>query len=245
MLSGRPLGSKGNGACMPLPASHLEKDSFLRLEVEGPAKLGKTRSIGDSLSKAFGFGYIIQCGTRSSMGPLQRVCKKFEWDLIRDENQMETSIKAARTGAKEERYAWVLLDDFNFYTTILLEDLAYQSRNQKGEPDGRRYWPEWYKRTLNTITRLMDIPVHFVMTCHPDSFMGKMKDEIPGQFTDVIVFAHNNKHERVFLLNSETAPGRACRSYDDALEMEADCGKLWKLFQSVTATAPGVKTVKK
>ena len=208
--------------------------------VEGPAKLGKTRSVGDSLGRAFGLGYIIQCGTKTSMGPLQRVSRKFEWDLIRDEPQMETAIKEARKGVKENHFKWVLLDDFNFYTTTLLEDLAFESRNQKGEPDGRKYWTEWYKRTLNTIRRLMDIQVHFVMTCHPESFMGKMKDEIPGQFTDVIVFDHNNKHERVFLLNSETTPGRACRSYDTKLEIEADCGKLWSLFQE-SAKAPKVK----
>jgi hypothetical protein len=214
---------------MPLAASQLDAEAYLRLMVEAPAKLGKTRSVGASLVSAFGMVYIIQCGTSSSMDPLKRITKKFEYDIIRDETQMENAIREARKGVKEGKYKAIFLDDFNIYAAWLQVTLENASRNPKGEADGRKFWPEYHKRLANTINRLMDVKSHFVMTCHPGAFAGKSASEIPGIFTDVVVL-DCKKNQLVFLLNNEDLPGRSCRSYDDTLEMEADCGKLWKLF---------------
>jgi len=199
--------------------------------VEATSKIGKTRSVGQSLCKSFGMTYIIQCGTQSSMDPLKRVTKKFEYDLIRDESQLETAIKSARVGVKEGKFKAIFLDDFNLYATYLQTELEIQSRNAKGEPDGRKFWPEYHRRLGNTISRLMDVKAHFVMTAHPSGFMGKSASEIPGVFTDLVVM-DSKKGRRVFVLNSEDTPGRSCRSYDAEIEMEADCGELWKLFQT-------------
>lgn len=215
---------------MPLAASQLDAEAYLNLMVEAPAKLGKTRSVGESLIRSFGMIYIIQCGTSSSMDPLKRVTKKFEYDIIRDENQMETAIREARKGVKEGKYKGIFLDDFNLYAIWLQDQLEIASRNQKGEPDGRKFWPEYHKRLANTIKRLMDVKAHFVMTCHPQAFAGKSASEIPGIFTDVVVL-DNRKNQRVFLLNDEDLPGRSCRSFDGPHQLDADCGKLWKLFQ--------------
>jgi hypothetical protein len=226
---------------VPLPASQLDAEEFLRLMVEAPSKLGKTRSVGASLISAFGMIYVIQCGTASSMDPLKRISKKFEYDIIRDESQMENAIREARKSVKEGKYKAIFLDDFNLYASYLQMELENQSRNQKGEADGRKFWPEYHKRLANTVQRLMDIKAHFVMTCHPGAFMGKSANEIPGTFTDVVVL-DNEKGNRVFLLNSENTPGRACRSIDREEKIEADCGKLWNLFQEV---ARGPKVTKR
>lgn len=216
---------------MPLSANQLDAEDYLCLMVEAGSKLGKTRSVGQSLISAFGWTYIIECGTSSSMNPLKRVTKKFDCDIIRDENQMEAAIRSARAGVKDGKYKAVFLDDFNLYASWLQVQLEDQSRNPKGEADGRKFWPEYHKRLANTLQRLMDLKAHFVMSCHPNGFMGKSAGEVPGTFTDVVIL-DNKKNQRVFLLNSEENPGRACRSIDQEMEVEADCGKLWKLFQS-------------
>jgi len=205
--------------------------------VEATSKLGKTRSIGQSLSASFGLTYIIQCGTGSSMDPLLRVTRKFEYDIIRDESQLEAAIRAARTGVKEGKFKAIFLDDFNLYASWLQVELENQSRNVKGEADGRKFWPEYHKRLANTVQRLMDIKAHFVMSAHPSGFMGKSASEIPGIFTDFVVL-DNKKGNRVFLLNSEEHPGRACRSIDTEMEVEADCGKLWSLFRKKEKVRP-------
>jgi hypothetical protein len=219
---------------MPLPASQLDDDAYLALMVEAVSKSGKTQSIGASMVKAFGQIYIIECGTPSSLKPLQQVTRKFEYDLVRDEVQMEAAIKAARAGVKEGKYKGIFLDDFNLYG-LVLHELLYRDAAGRvkggGEPDGRPIWWEWRKRMGNTINRLLDVKAHFVMACHPSSFMGKAGEEIPGIFSDVVFMEKTSKDERKFLINADAEPGRGSRSVQGEHKIDADVGAFWKLAQ--------------
>ena len=203
--------------------------------VEAQSKAGKTQSIGASMIKAFGMIYIIECGTPSSLKPLQQISRKFEYDLIRDETHMEAAIRAARAGVKEGKYKGVFLDDYNLYG-LTLHDLLYRDAASRvkggGEPDGRPIWWEWRKRMGNTINRLLDVKAHFVMACHPNSFMGKAGEEIPGIFSDVVYMKKATKDQRVFEINKDAEPGRGSRNITGEHEIEADVGAFWALVQS-------------
>lgn len=216
---------------MPFAAKELVSDAFLNLMVEADSKAGKSQSIGASLAKLFGLIYIIECGTGSSLKPLQRVSQKFEYDLVRTEDELENAIRDARKGVKEGKYKALFLDDFNLYGMTLYTKLNRDLAGQSGQADGRMVWWEWRKRMVNTINRLMDIRAHFVMACHPASFMGKAGSEIPGTFSDVIYMTKDNKDTRVFLINSDAEPGRGSRSIQGEHRIEADIGVFWKLAQ--------------
>lgn len=219
---------------MPLSAKELVSDSYLSLMVEADSKCGKSQSVGQSLIKAFGSIYIIECGTPSSLKPLQRVTQKFEYDLIRTEDDMENAIRDARKGVRDNKYKAVFLDDYNLYGMSLYTKLRADLAGKSGEADGRVVWWEWRKRVVNVINRLMDIKAHFVMACHPASFMGKAGAEIPGVFSDVVFMTKDNKDSRIFCINSDMEPGRGSRSIQGEHKIEADIGVFWKLAQMST-----------
>lgn len=223
---------------MARPASDLESDTYLRLMVEAASKAGKTRSIGHSLIKAFGLVYIIECGTKSSLEPLYRQTKKFDYVMVREEQHMEDAIKEAKAEAKKGKYKAIFLDDFNLYGIQLHEDLNadYASKTKGGEADGRKVWWEWRNRMGNTINRLMDAQCHFVMACHPQSFMGKAGAEIPGSFSDVVYMRKDTKDRRIFEINCDTEEGRGCRSVEGEHKIDADVGAFWKLAQQAKRT---------
>ena len=75
----------------------------------------------------------------------------------------------------------------------------------------------------------MDVEAHFVMACHPGSFLGKAGNDIPGVFDDVVWMTKNNKGERIFQINGDTEPGRGSRSIQGEHKIEADVGVFWKL----------------
>jgi len=228
---------------MPIAASSLERESYLFALLMGRAKLGKTTCAVTSLAKAFGLGYVIVCGKAGSLKPAQRRTSKFEYDIVRDENDMDTAIKEARKGVKDGRFKWVVLDDFTMYAAWLENELANATRNAKGEADGRRFWPEYHSRLKNIVSRLADCKAHFIAICHyieqgkeiegqlaktgdgiAPSFGGKSREEIPAMFQDVVWMDKDSKGDRIFKINPEGVFGPACRSFDDARDIAADFG---------------------
>jgi AAA domain len=232
---------------MPIAASALEKSTYLRVLLMGAAKCGKTTTSIVSLVNAFGLGYVFVCGDESGLEPAVRRTKKFEYDRIRDENDMETAIKEARKGVKEGRYKWVLVDDFSLYASWLegaLRD-ASAAANKSGEPDGRRYWPEYKTRLLNIARRLLDVHVHVIFVTHyieqgseiegqraksgvgiVPMIGGSAREELPALFKDV-VFMEKGKADdsRVFKINPQGVWGPGCRSIDGTKDIPADFGE--------------------
>jgi AAA domain len=235
---------------MPQAASTLDRDPFLRVLLLGAAKVGKSRSTIVSLA-AIGPGYVLCCGDRSGMGPAARHTKKFAFDVIRDENDMEACLKEARRGVKENEYKWIVVDDFSLYASFLegaLRD-ASASHNSKGEPDGRRYWPEYKQRLLNTVRRLFDVKAHVVFISHyiesgPEidgqraktgrgimpMVGGSAREELPALFQDVLFMEKEDKSgRRVFQVNPEGVWGPGSRSSDGTHTIDADFGEFLKL----------------
>jgi hypothetical protein len=239
---------------MPQAAMSLEKDSFLRVLLLGNAKSGKSTCSIVSLVAAVGPGYVFCCGDKSGMAPAARKTKKFSFDLVRDENDMEACLKEGRRGVKEGEYKWVLVDDFSLYASFLegaLRD-ASASANSKGEPDGRRYWPEYKQRLLNIVRRTFDIKAHVVFISHyiesgPEidgqraktgrgimpMVGGSAREELPALFPDVLfmekIVEKGKDDRRVFQVNPEGVWGPGSRSADGTHTVNADFGDFLKL----------------
>lgn len=240
---------------MPHAASDIGKLTFIRALVLGGPKQGKSTCCIVSLAKAFGTGYVMCCGDKTGMAPAARRTDKFTYDLIRDETDMDGAIKEARDGIKTSGWKWVFVDDFSLYASFLegaLRD-ASAAGNPKGEPDGRRYWPEFRQRLLNVPRRLFDLKAHVVFASHyieqggeivdkqsgtrqraksgvgiVPMIGGSAREELPALFQDVI-FMEKIEARRVFQVNPEGVWGPGSRSVDGTYTIDADFGEFLKL----------------
>lgn len=251
---------------MPQSATALERDPFLRVLLLGSAKCGKSTSSILSMSNAFGAGYVLCCGDKSGMGPAARKTKKFSFDIVRDENDMEACLKEARRGVKEGEYKWIFMDDFSLYASFLEGSLrdASAAQSQSRQPDGRRYWPEYKQRLLNTVRRLFDVKAHVVFASHwitpsPEidgqraksgtgivpMIGGSAREELPALFQDVIFMEKltekGKPDRRVFQVNPEGVWGPGCRSVDGTQSIDADFGEFWRMSLGTAAAAKGAR----
>jgi hypothetical protein len=244
---------------MPQAASSIERDPYLHVLLMGAAKCGKSTSTITSLVKAFGPGYVVCCGDRGGMAPATRRTQKFEFDVVRDETDMEGALKEARNGVKDGKYKWVFVDDFSLYASWLegaLRD-ASAKQNKSGEPDGRRYWPEYKTRLLNIPRRLFDLKAHIVVATHYieqsqeiegqraksgpgiiPMIGGSAREELPALFNDVVFMEKEKDGRRVFKLNPEGVWGPGCRSTDETRAIDADFGEFLKVAKDAGKVVP-------
>lgn len=238
---------------MPQEASALERDAYDRVLVLGQPHYGKSTSVVGSAAEAFGMGYVINCGKKTGLLDAARRSGRFKWDLIRDEVQMEDALKEARKGCKDGTYKWVVIDDFNLYASWLEVALEDQTRNAKGEADGRRFWREYRKRLINILIRCFDFRAHFYCISHyietggvlldgqtektgvdvAPLFAGAARKEIPGMFGDIIFMAPSSKNQsrRSFYINPVGVFGPSCLSASGTREIDADVGILHDEFK--------------
>ena len=242
------------GCLVPQAAASIERDPYFHVLIMGSAKAGKTTSCIVSLVATFGAGYVICCGDKSGMVPATRQTKKFTFDTVRDETEMEACLKEARRGVKEGEYKWVLVDDFSLYASWLegaLRDASAEASKSK-EPDGRRYWPEYKTRLLNIPRRLFDLKTHIIFAMHwmqatqeidgqrsksgvgiVPMIGGAAREELPALFQDVIFMEKEVEKgkgdRRVFKVNPEGVWGPGCRLSDGVHTVDADFGALLKL----------------
>ena len=239
---------------MPQIAEAIGRDPYLHVLLLGAAKGGKSTCTITSLANAVGAGYVLCCGDKSGMAPAARKTKKFSFDIVRDENDMEACLKEARRGVKENEYKWVFVDDFSLYASFLegaLRD-ASAAANKSGEPDGRRYWPEYKNRLLNIPRRLFDLKCHVVFASHfiesgPEidgqraktgrgimpMIGGSAREELPALFQDVLFMEKlsekGREDRRVFQVNPEGVWGPGSRSADGTHTIDADFGAFMRL----------------
>ena len=241
---------------MPQPASALEREVYDRVLILGEPHTGKSTSVVSSAAAAFGTGYVINCGKKEGLLEAKRRNQRFEWDLIRDERQMEDAIKEARRGAKDGKYKWIVIDDYNFYADWLEAALEDMTRNAKGESDGRRYFREYTKRLCNILFRCFDFKAHIYVISHymetgdgliegqtektgrgvAPLFAGTARKKIPGMFGDVVFMAPSTKSiaKRSFFINPVGVFGPTCLSSPETREIDADVGLLHAEFQRAT-----------
>jgi hypothetical protein len=238
---------------MPQEASALEREPFDRVLILGEPHIGKSTSVVASAADGFGLGYVMNCGKQTGLLAAGRRSKRFQWDLIRDEKGMEEAIKVARRGCKEGKYKWVVIDDFNFYASWLEEALEDATRNEKGESDGRRYWPAYKQRLRNILLRCFDFKAHLYVISHfietGDAlidgqteksgygvlplFSGTARKEIPGMFSDIVFMAPSTEDgtKRSFFINPTGVYGPTCLSANETREIDADVGALHDEFE--------------
>jgi hypothetical protein len=241
---------------MPQEASALEREAYDRVLVLGQPHHGKSTAVVSSAAKAFGMGYVINCGKKTGLLEAARRNDRFKWDLIRDEVQMEEALKEARRGSKDGVYKWIVIDDINLYASWLEVALEDQTRNAKGEADGRRFWREYRKRLVNILVRAFDFKAHFYCISHyietgggliegqtektgvdvAPLFAGAARKEIPGMFGDIVFMAPNSKDaaRRSFFINPVGVYGPSCLSVSGTREIDADVGVLHEEFKKTT-----------
>ncbi len=244
---------------MPQDASALQREPYDRVLFLGSPHHGKTTSVVGSAAAAFGPGYVINCGKKTGLLDAARRNNRFKWDLIRDEAQMEDALKEARRGCKDGIYKWVCIDDFNLYASWLECALEDQTRNNKGESDGRRFWREYRKRLMNILVRCGDFKAHFYVISHyietggliegqtekagvdvAPLFGGAARKEIPGWFADVVYLAPSSKDltRRSFYVNPVGVFGPSCLSLPGTHELDADVGVLHDAFEKFGRAKP-------
>jgi hypothetical protein len=237
---------------MPQEASALEREPFDRVLILGQPHYGKSTTVVASAAEAFGLGYVINCGKKTGLLEAARRNSRFRWDLVRDEVQMEDALKEARRGCKNGTYKWVVIDDYNLYASWLEVALEDQTRNAKGEADGRRFWREYRKRLINILLRCFDFHAHFYCISHyietggglidgqtektgvdvAPLFAGAARKEIPGMFADIVFLAPSSKDptDRSFFVNPIGVYGPTCLSVQGTREIPADVGRLHREF---------------
>jgi len=242
---------------MPQEASVLEREPYDRVLFLGDPHIGKSTSVVGTAAETFGKGYVINCGKKQGLNDAARRSGRFAWDLIRDEQQMEDALKEARRGTKDGTYKWVCIDDYNLYASWLETVLEDQTRNAKGEADGRRFWREYRKKLINILVRCFDLRAHFYCITHyietgggliegqtektgvgvAPLFAGAARKEIPGMFADVVFMApaeeraEKGKVMRSFFINPVGVFGPSCLSATGTHEIEAHVGVLHDEFK--------------
>lgn len=240
---------------MPHAASAIEREPYDRVLFLGDPHIGKSTSIVSSACKAFGHGYVINCGKKTGLLDATRLDKNFTWDRVRDEEDMEAALKEARRGAKTGKYKWIVIDDYDTYASWLEDALEDLTRNQKGESDGRRYYREYKKRLKNICHRCFDMQAHFYCISHyietgsglidgqtektgygvAPMFAGAARKEIPGIFADVVFMAPHSRKEgrRSFFINPVGVYGPSCLSLTGTHEIRPDVGVLHAAFEKL------------
>lgn len=221
----------------------LAKETFLRVLLLGAPRVGKTvAAVGTSPGPV----YVINSDQPDSTDPVKRVhpnCK-YAQNLVHSTEKMENALVLARSLVKAGEVKTIVWDTMSNFAKKLEEEMAARTNNDRGEPDGRRYWPMYTKYLFNTIGRLSKIDAHLIVCSHwidvgtTDQEREKINEgalakvgpglvpllgrtaraSMGGEFQDVIFMTKRRvgekKGERVFQTSMEGVWGVGCRSTD-------------------------------
>lgn len=233
-----------------MPASsELSAQEYMRLLILGPPKVGKTYTTLLTCHKP---AVVICTDGIASLGPASRA-GKFDYENVdaldhRLPNQMEGALRNITAGVKEGRYKTVILDTLSTYARHLAsicEDATRKSPD--GPSDGRRFWPDYTKKLLSVIDRLVLLPAHVIVLSHhqhvggaidgqtPKSgpgivpgIPGSPRESVPAVMNDVVFFEKRPNGDRVFVTSMSGVFGPGCRSLQGVEEIPADIREFWK-----------------
>jgi hypothetical protein len=235
---------------MPLPASQLERDPFVRILLMGPAKTGKTTSV---VATSPGPVRVLLCEDQSALRGAKRLTSNFDFEPIGGWNSMQSAMAEARKDAEAGKINTVVIDPLSDFADRVLREAFANNLTNANKEDGRKAYPECTKRLKHLTEQIFMMPAHVIVICHymelgADGGEGLEKTGkgivplLPGQaraviaakFADVVWFDArivNGKMERVFVTGPEGAWGPGCRSLRGAHVLPADVGELIKLFE--------------
>lgn len=245
-------------------SSGPSRERFLNVLLLGGYKVGKTTCAVGTLP---GPVYVINSDQPGSTQPVKEhhPNAKFAQNLVHSRAKMEDALVLARSLAKEGKIKSIVWDTLSGFAGHLEEECAAQTMNDKGEPDGRRYWPVYTKYLINTVGRLSKIDAHLVVCSHwidtggSDEMAGGVaktgpgivpllgraaRARIGGEFADVVFFDKVKNvpgvpDGRAFLTGIEGVWGPGCRSIAKDMIMPADFREFMKAAGFKTSSTNG------
>jgi AAA domain len=247
-------------ALEPLDGSSLVETRYLRMLVMGFVGIGKTTSVVSTCPKP---AYVINSDRDNALNPAvdhmlgkgRAVSGAFKHNLIQSDGDMEEAIKLARHLVLKENYKTVIWDTCTGFAPHLLLQCENQGRTANGKLDGRKHWPEFFKRLMNTGNRLIKIPAHVIVCSHWEHASSKSEDDddddkeripktgdgivpgLPGKarmhfgklFEDVVFLEKTLDGSRVFTTDIEGVWGPKSSSLPGVKQTPADIGKFLKM----------------
>lgn len=256
---------------MPKFAADAKAFDFLRLLVLGPAKVGKTQTIISTAPKPV---YVILSDDEAALRPAARVVgpKDFAYDEvnaasgIRLLQQAEAAWKEASEGAKAGRYKTIVWDTLTSFATYLINAELLASTNEKGNEIPQTAYPNYSRRLLNYIGRLVSsaVPAHVVVLCHDmkeskelpgqmaksgqgivPGIEGSVRAQIARYFQDVVYLEKRKSgadaEARVFVCNIEGVYGVGCRNLPGYEVIPADVTEFHRLAREIDRHGSGGK----
>jgi hypothetical protein len=212
----------------------------------GAPKSGKTCTV---LKTAPGYKYVINSDDKYSLRPALQFTSDFDFDMALGDNlrDIEKCIAAARDGVKAGKYQTILWDTATKYCWRAEQVFAAASENAKGEPDGRRYWPQFRRHVHGILDRLFALDAHVIVNVHYVDVAGALIDNqldktgdgiapmlggqlrvtFPAEFQDV-VFLEKKGETRSFVTSSAGVWGPGCRNLPGVTALPADVSLLWE-----------------
>lgn len=160
---------------MPISADDLERTMLLRMLCMSPPKKGRTTHL---VCTAPGPVRVLLCEDDSALEGADRERRgmgiwtsppkgiKFDFERVRDWDDMQKYTIAAKKDAKEGKIKSVVVGPFNFWCDRLLAQCVGMFITDGGKEDGRKYHPEFTKRMKHAVELLATIPAHLIIESH-------------------------------------------------------------------------------
>ena len=241
-----------------LPASAIDQGGLLlRLCIIGPPKVGKTTV---AIATAPGPVGVLLCDDESALREARRSCVEkpdhYKVISLRGTKYQDLLDKIAfvKREAKRGYISTIVVDPLPEISTCIEAEAIFATRTHRGADDGRKAYPLYTRRILQTIRLLLEIRCHVIVITHPELPKAKSDDEekalpddglqIPnlatrearvraaGMFSDIVYMGFDPDDEkRYFLTGPRGAITNArCRSLRSTQELKPSIKGLIRRF---------------